>query len=312
MASSSSKVEGAAILAAGAVVTRGQGSKREYLVVHRGYRNDWTFPKGKVDPGEHLVAAAVREVREETGYAIRLGLPLPTQKYTAAGQPKHSHYWHAHLVGGDFVPNDEVDELRWLRLGAATDILTYIHDRDVLNAAADAQMSDPLIVLRHTQATKRADWAQGGDSLADDDQSRPLTGVGRMQAHTLVPVLAAFGTSALHSSDSRRCRDTVSPYASARSLPIHLVPSLSEERHRDDEESAREFVASLATSVTHAALCTHRPVLPTVMTALSEALDLDSGKKKTFDPTLTPGSLVVFHRDPANLRRVWDVERHIR
>ena len=89
------------IVAAGAVITRGEGADREFLLIHRSYRSDWTFPKGKVDPGEHVLGAAVREVREETGFAVRLGLPLPTQRYEVNGAPKASHYWHAELIGGD-------------------------------------------------------------------------------------------------------------------------------------------------------------------------------------------------------------------
>lgn len=300
------------IRAAGAVITRGEGVAREFLVIHRGYRDDWTFPKGKVDPGEHLVGAAVREVREETGLAVRLGLPLPTQKYTVNGKAKHSHYWHAVALGGEFTPNDEVDEVRWLTYAEASALVTYEHDHEVLTAAAAAQISDPLVVLRHTQAMKRAEWALGDDTLHDRDTSRPLTAVGRMQAHNLVPVLAAFGVGTLHSSDSRRCRDTVSPYASARSLPIRLVPELSEEAHTTDPAAAVAFTQRLARNDSHATLCTHRPVMPTVMGALEVAFQWDDPGKKAFDPTLTPGSLVVFHRDPANLSRLWTVERHTR
>jgi 8-oxo-dGTP diphosphatase len=159
---------------------------------------------------------------------------------------------------------------------------------------------------------KRAEWALGEDSLHEEDTSRPLTGVGRMQAHNIVPALAAFGIETLYSSDSRRCRDTVSPYASARSLPIAMVHPLSEEAHKADPQAAVDFTAGMALRDTHAALCTHRPVMPTVMAALQEAFLADEAGKKAFDATLTPGSLVVFHRDPANLALIWAVERHIR
>ena len=84
------------IVAAGAVVTRAGKKEIEFLLIFRKYRGDWTFPKGKVDPGEHLLTAAVREVREETGFAVSLGVPLPTnlrsgwptKRFTLLGCPK--------------------------------------------------------------------------------------------------------------------------------------------------------------------------------------------------------------------------------
>ena len=300
------------IVAAGAVITRGDGDGREFLLIHRSYRSDWTFPKGKVDPGEHVLAAAVREVREETGFAVRLGLPLPTQRYEVNGAPKSSHYWHAELIGGEWVENDEVDEIRWLKYNDASDLLTYKHDHFVLDAAAVAMPTDPFILMRHTQAAKRAEWLNSKDALSPIDASRPLTAVGRGQAANLVPALAAYGVGRLASSDSRRCRDTVGPYASARSLPITLVPGLSEERHLDDPSEALANVHELATSPGSIALCTHRPVMPTVMNALAEDFAIEAPGSRDFDPALTPGSLVVFHRSQDNPSQVLKVERHIR
>lgn len=299
------------IVAAGAVVTRQGASEREYLLIHRGYRDDWTFPKGKVDPGEHLIAAAIREVREETGYAIALGVPLPTQEYTVKGRDKSSHYWLATVLSGEFVANDEVDEIRWVTYKQAIKLMTYPHDRDVLDAAAAAPVTNALIILRHTQATKRAEWAVTEDALAQVDASRPLTAVGRMQASGLVPAIAAFGITALHSSDSRRCRDTVGPYASARSLSITLEESLSEEQHLVDPTHAHSRVSAIAASTQPVLLCTHRPVMPTVMDTLQSQFEVTHPSKKDFDPALTPGSMVIFHRDATNPAVVHAVERHI-
>jgi 8-oxo-dGTP diphosphatase len=304
-------VADSAIIAAGAVVTRDGVNEREYLLVHRGYRNDWTFPKGKVDPGEHVIAAAVREVREETGFAIALGVPLPTQSYSVKGRDKFSHYWFATCLSGEFVANDEVDEIRWVTYKQAVKLLTYPHDRDVLDAAAAAPVTTALIILRHTQATKRAEWAVAEDELAQVDSSRPLTAVGRMQASGLVPAVAAFGISNLHSSDSRRCRDTVGPYAGARSLSITLEESLSEEQHLINPTRAQSRVTEIAGNSLPTLLCTHRPVMPTVMQALTEQLEVQNVGKRDFDPALTPGSMVIFHRDAKNAAVVYAVERHI-
>ena len=298
------------IVAAGAVVTRAGKNEIEFLLIFRKYRGDWTFPKGKVDPGEHLLTAAVREVREETGFAVSLGVPLPTQTYEVDGLRKDSHYWVAQKLAGEFVPNDEVDEIAWLSLEQAKAKLTYKHDQEVLAAAANSISTIPLIILRHTQSVKRGDWLLSSDALSEADTSRPLTAVGRMQANSLVGALAAFGVAELHSSDSRRCRDTVGPYATGRSLPVVLEKTVSEERHKDHPERAIARVKELAEIPRALVLCTHRPVLPAVMESLSSIFTVENETKKTFDPAFTPGTMVVYHRDATNLRRIVSVERH--
>lgn len=299
------------IIAAGAVVTRVGTNGPEYLLVYRDYRDDWTFPKGKVESGEHILGAAIREVREETGFAIELGVPLPTQTYKIEGRLKDSHYWFAKLLSGTFVPNDEVNEIAWLTFEEAAKELTYEHDVDVLKAAVNAKATTPMVVLRHTQSVKRAEWAISAESLDEPDAYRPLTSVGRIQAGMLASALAAYGISELHSSDSVRCRDTVGPYATARSLAINLEPSLSEEQHLQSPEDASARASELAAIDSAFVLCTHRPVLPTVMEALANKFELEIEFKKAFDPALTPGSMVVYHRDAANLSKVVSVERHM-
>jgi len=298
------------IVAAGAVVTRPGANETEFLLVYRKYRDDWTFPKGKVDPGEHLLTAAVREVREESGMAIELGVPLPTQTYEIEGSLKDSHYWVAKRLAGEFVPNDEVTEIAWLPLAEAKAKLTYKHDREVLLAASNAIPTIPLIILRHTQSVKRSEWLLSSDELSEVDASRPLTAVGRMQANSLVGALAAFGVSALHSSDSRRCRDTVGPYATGRSLAVTLEKTVSEEQHKVNPESAIARVLELAENPFALVLCTHRPVLPAVMEALSSIFTVENETKKSFDSAFTPGTMVVYHRDASDLRHVVSVERH--
>ena len=301
------------IRAAGAVITR-LGARDtqglEYLLVYRNYRDDWTFPKGKVDPGEHLLTAAVREVREETGMAVELGVPLPTQTYEVEGKLKDSYYWVARRLEGEFVPNDEVTEISWLSFEQAKAKLTYKHDQEVLTAASKSIPTIPLIILRHTQSIKRVEWLLSTEALSEVDTSRPLTAVGRMQANSLVGALAAFGVSELHSSDSRRCRDTVGPYATARSLAVVLEQTVSEERHKENPEKVIGRVVELAEKNSALVLCTHRPVLPTVMDALSSIFTVENETKKTFDSAFTPGTMVIYHRDATNLRNIVSVERH--
>ena len=107
------------------------------LLIHRPRYDDWSFPKGKLDPGENHKQAAVREVAEETGLRCRLGDELPEVRYVdRKGRPKRVRYWTMEPLDGAFEPNAEVDELRWLSIEEAMVELTYRHDRVVLAALA--------------------------------------------------------------------------------------------------------------------------------------------------------------------------------
>lgn len=125
------------IRAAGGVVWRVRGGQVEVVVVHRPKYGDWTFPKGKLDPGETDEVAAHREVLEETGLGCVLGRELPSVEYLdGKGRHKLVRYWEMTVAEGDFCVNDEVDRLEWLDLGEARRRLTYDHDQDVLDAFA--------------------------------------------------------------------------------------------------------------------------------------------------------------------------------
>ena len=131
------------IEAAGGVVwRRSPTGDAEVLLVHRPRYDDWSLPKGKLDPGETWEEAALREVREETGVIARLGSELPSVRYTDnRGRPKLVRYWVMEPIEvPDFAPNDEVDELAWLDARAAAERLTYPRDRDLVVAAAAAML----------------------------------------------------------------------------------------------------------------------------------------------------------------------------
>ena len=127
------------VRAAGGVVWRVDGDGQvEVLLVHRPGYDDWTFPKGKVDPDdvdeEHT---ALREVAEESGFRCTLGRELPATDYIdRRGRPKHVRYWEMRPLSGAFTANDEVDEVQWLAMADARPRLTYAHDRLVLDAFA--------------------------------------------------------------------------------------------------------------------------------------------------------------------------------
>jgi len=119
------------IEAAGGVVMR----DGKVALVHRPRYDDWTLPKGKLDPGESFEEAATREVEEETGLRASLVRELPGTSYNATGRPKVVRYWLMDVVHeGSFVPNDETDQLRWVTPEEALGLLSYDRDRDVLRA----------------------------------------------------------------------------------------------------------------------------------------------------------------------------------
>jgi 8-oxo-dGTP pyrophosphatase MutT (NUDIX family) len=121
------------VQAAGGVVWRGNGRGVEVLVVHRPKYGDWTFPKGKLDPGETHEQAALREVEEETRLRCRLGVELAATSYDdRKGRPKQVRYWAMTVEAGDFQPTDEVDRVQWLRPEDAAGVLSYERDLEVL------------------------------------------------------------------------------------------------------------------------------------------------------------------------------------
>jgi len=130
------------VRAAGGVVWRQRpDGVREYAVIHRPRYDDWSLPKGKLEPEETLEAAALREVAEETGLRCRLGPHVRTHRYTdQKGRLKTADFFLMEAIDGDFAGGAEVDELRWLAAGNALGLLSYTRDRDLL---AEVAAGDP-------------------------------------------------------------------------------------------------------------------------------------------------------------------------
>ncbi|WP_318208462.1 MULTISPECIES: NUDIX hydrolase [unclassified Streptomyces] len=136
------------ILAAGCVLWRParSGGGVEIAVVFRPKWSDWSHPKGKLKSGEEARAAALREVREETGMTCVLGVELPTVRYPIEGRPKEVRYWAAEATGGSFEPNREVTRLLWLAPEAARTCLTQDRDKDLIDVflrLPDTRKSSP-------------------------------------------------------------------------------------------------------------------------------------------------------------------------
>jgi 8-oxo-dGTP diphosphatase len=126
--------EEAEVKAAGGVVLR----DGRIAMVHRPRYDDWSLPKGKLDPGESWEACAVREVHEETGLRCTLARELSSTRYTdRKGRAKVVRYWLMDVAGDDgFTPDDEVDELRWVRPAEAAALLSYPHDAELIEEVA--------------------------------------------------------------------------------------------------------------------------------------------------------------------------------
>ena len=125
--------------AGGIVLRRRDDGTTEVALVHRPKYQDWSYPKGKLDPGETHEDAALREVEEETGLRCRLGDELPEVRYTdPMGRPKIVRYWTMRPLDGEFRPTKEVDELRWVPLEEAASHLSYDHDRELLGVVGES------------------------------------------------------------------------------------------------------------------------------------------------------------------------------
>lgn len=292
------------VRAAGAVLWRPGPQGPEVALIHRPRYDDWSFPKGKLDPGEHVLLAAVREVTEETGTRPVLGRPLPTVRYPRKDAIKRVDYWAATPAGPPVgVPAPaEVDRLEWLPLAAARERLTYPHDVDLLNEltagpgdAAHDPATVPFTLLRHATAEPKQGWP-------GDDLLRPLDAHGREQAGAVATLLACFGTARVITSATARCVDTVLPYAAAAGVTVRADPVLTIGAPvRAGEERLRKLLADCLPTL----FCGHGETLPGQLAAVCGQVQA----QPPADPELDKGSFWVLH-----LRRgsavLAGIERH--
>ena len=129
--------EDGAVRASGGVPIRSGQNGLEVLVVHRPRYDDWTFPKGKREPGETDEGCAIREVEEETGLVCELGAELPGTSYADGhGRPKVVRYWRMRPLTEELRLEHEADDALWLTPAEAARLLTYDRDQEVLRAAS--------------------------------------------------------------------------------------------------------------------------------------------------------------------------------
>lgn len=256
------------VLAAGAVLWRSGTHGVETALVHRPKYDDWSFPKGKLDAGETMPFAAVREIAEETGQQARLGPLLGDVRYSVPEGGKLVRYWAAEARGGEFTPGSETDELHWLHTAEAAERLTYAHDLAILQRFV--QIGPPVSVIalvRHGKAGSRSQW-DGDDAL------RPLSGSGREQARQLDGLLGLFGPDRVVCAPLVRCRDTVAPLAERLGLPTGEEPLLSEKSYWDDPTAGLARLRELGGIPGVTVVCSQGGVIPDLVGALATAARL--------------------------------------
>lgn len=290
-----------AVYAAGGIIWRYDADgKLKVLLVHRAKHRDISIPKGKVDPGETLAETAVRELREETGLMVSLGVPLGIARYhMPSHRQKIVHYWAAHasdnaLRTSSFKANKEISKIEWLSLKKARKALSYPVDVEILDNfialfESGRLESYPVVVLRHAQALPRKDWD------GSTDKERPLTDFGKKQARAAVGPLRAFGIKKIISSPAKRCRKTVQPFAVASGLDIRLSDDLSQDAWEEHHAKTRRELKKVLARNKAVVVCSHRPVIPTLITQIAELSNAPSGQYLTDAATLEPASFSVIH-----------------
>jgi len=293
-----------AVYAAGGVVWRVVDDKLHVLLIHRTRYRDVTLPKGKVDPGEMLAETAAREIFEETGIRVCLGVPVGVSRYHLASKRlKIVHYWAAEATdaairASAFVPNKEIAALEWVTPKKAIARLSYPVDVEILEyfmrlVGEGVLRTFPLIALRHGKALAREDW-EGKDT------ARPLSPRGRKQANSIVGPLLAFGARKLISSPAVRCVKTLRPLSAALGVRVETTKLISQDAWEAGTSDARAIVGERVRARKAAVLCSHGPVLPEILTELALATGTLRGSYLGSASALEPGAFSVVHLSADN------------
>ncbi|MDO4908874.1 MAG: NUDIX hydrolase [Corynebacterium sp.] len=226
------------IFAAGAVLWR----DGLYAVIHRPYYDDWSLAKGKVDKGENLPQTALREIHEETGFRIHLGKLIGKVTYPIKTHTKVVYYWTAEVIGGEFTPNEEVDEIRWLPFEEARELLSYEVDRAVLEKAEKRRRvptDSRIILVRHAHAGDPNDWD-------GPDEMRPLIEKGKKQAKMLAKELIGFAPTDIYTATVKRCVDTSRPLVKATGIGASTTKLLDDASWVENPKPTEEFLSELS------------------------------------------------------------------
>lgn len=287
------------VLAAGGVLWKDDGGRLTVAVVHRPKYDDWSLPKGKLEPGEAAVVGALREVCEETGFAAHAGRTLGRSTYRVldAGRdvPKTVRWWSMRARDGAFTPSGEVDGLDWLDVPAALRRLSGGHGTSALEAFVEQPpRTATVLLLRHASAGRQQDW-KGPDS------ERPLDQAGFAQAQLVAQLLVAYGPDRVLSAPPVRCVQTAQPLAARIGRAVELDPDLA-------ESSAGRLaprIRSVAEPGGCVLLCSQGGVVPQAVqqlaadSALALGDEVPAGKGSLWALSLHDGQLIDADYTPA-------------
>ncbi|MCP3424755.1 NUDIX hydrolase [Rothia sp. AR01] len=298
------------IVAAGAICWRERDGGIEVLIIHRPKYDDWSWPKGKQDRGESVPETAVRELQEEVGLRVTLGPPLATTTYSISRRRKDVYYWAAHVdpLAEAEPDGGEVDRLEWVKPSRARALLTNPTDAAPLDRLLELREAKDLrtrqiIVVRHAKAKPRSSWSRA-------EGERPLAATGKRQAVAVGRLLACWRPARVISSPWIRCMQTVAGYAQKYSVPVKEKNRLTEAAHGRKPEKVARLVHSLFDSSHSVVLCTHRPVLPTVLEALGRHCPKQlRAQLPSKDPYLSPGEMIVLNVSLKHRDRVISIEQ---
>lgn len=300
----------ATVEAAGALIWRRKNRKLELLIIHRPRYDDWSWPKGKVDEGETITETAIREIQEEVGLDVVLGVPLAVTSYKVPQGSKNVFYWAAEVSLNAKPKADmgEVDELRWVSPDQAEKLLTNSSDKLPLQALVELEKEGdlstrPVLIVRHAKAKPRASWA-------GPEGERPLAATGKRQALAVCQLLEAWKPAKVISSPWTRCMQTVANYIKDNEATIRTKSQITEASHKRHPKKAAKVIESLFDKDYPVALCTHRPVLPTVLEVIGGHMNKALTKHLPLkDPHLQTGEIMVLQVSQAQPDRVVSYEQ---
>jgi 8-oxo-dGTP pyrophosphatase MutT (NUDIX family) len=256
----------------------------EIALVHRPGKDNWSLPKGKLERGEHSVIAALREVREETGFESYLGPALGSTHYLKDGVPKRVRYWSMRASGGEFAPSAEIDGLMWVPVEVAAS-LARPRDVPVIERfeRREAHRSHPLVLV--------APASVRGKGRPGRQRRLPLDGRGWRQATALAGLIQAFGIRRALAAPARCCAETLLPFESGSDVRHEAI--LPMRGTGAEIRAAVDSVIDVAQQGVPTVVCAEQRVLA----RLTRGLTASEAELRRRISRLPDGSLCVLHLD---------------